>query len=113
MSDRLDKLVREARSELGAREAQNINWDSVDAALFDRIRKERRAERLSSSSFRPRAWHFAALAVAGAAIVAVALCPPPRPRFVSWTVPRPGGQRGRRRWSGWEGGGGRAVHSTP
>ncbi len=73
MSDRLDKLVREARSELGAREAQNINWDSVDAALFDRIRKERRAERLSSSSFRPRAWHFAALAVAGAAIVAVAL----------------------------------------
>ncbi|HEV3193726.1 MAG TPA: FecR domain-containing protein [Polyangiaceae bacterium] len=73
MSDRLDKLVREARNELGAREAHDVDWDSVDAALFDRIAKERRAERLSSSSFRLRAWHFAAVAFAGAAIVAVAL----------------------------------------
>ena len=75
MSDRLDKLIREARNELGAREADNVDWDSVDAALFDRIEKERRAERLSSSSFRLRAWHFAAVALAGAAIVAVALGP--------------------------------------
>jgi hypothetical protein len=73
MSDRLDKLVREARSELGAREAQSVDWDSVDAALFDRIAKERRADPRSHSSFRPRTWHFAVVAVAAAAIVAVAL----------------------------------------
>jgi hypothetical protein len=79
MSDRLDKLVREARNELGAREADDVDWDSVDAALFDRIENERRAERLSSSSFRLRAWHFAAVAFAAAAIVAVALGGPHGP----------------------------------
>jgi hypothetical protein len=45
----------------------------VDSALFDRIRKERRAERGSLSASRLRGWRFVAVAMAGAAIVALAL----------------------------------------
>ena len=72
MSDPLDELVREARKELGTPEVQRVDWDVVDSALFDRIRKERRAER-GSLSASLRGWRFVAVAMAGAAIVALAL----------------------------------------
>jgi len=87
VSEPLDKLVREARSELGTREVQGVDWNAVDAALFDRIAKERRAERGSFPSIRLRTWHFASVALAGAAIIAVALGQPHRPISVPGTHP--------------------------
>jgi ferric-dicitrate binding protein FerR (iron transport regulator) len=73
MSDSLDKLVRESRSQLGVRESQNVDWAKVDAALFRRIEAAQRAERAELAPRRGRAWApvAAGLTLAAAAALAV------------------------------------------
>ncbi|HEX3772622.1 MAG TPA: FecR domain-containing protein [Polyangiaceae bacterium] len=61
MSDKLDKLVADARRELGVREAKDVDWNKVDAELFERIAREERGARA----------HFAPPARRGATLVAV------------------------------------------
>jgi ferric-dicitrate binding protein FerR (iron transport regulator) len=51
MSDGFDKLLEEARADLGADAADRVDWGAVDAKLFARIDEERRAER---ARFAPR-----------------------------------------------------------
>ena len=45
MSEWLDRLVRESRSELGTKESRDRDWAEIDRALFRRIEAEQRAER--------------------------------------------------------------------
>lgn len=83
MSGRIDELVREAREELGRREAQQVDWDAVDRGLFARIREEERAERdaVAAGAARGRWWALggAALAAAAAFAVMVGKTREPRP----------------------------------
>jgi hypothetical protein len=68
----LDKLIDEARAELGTREAQGVDWSKVDAGLFARIDRERRSERARFSAGPGRAVASVAVAMAAAAaLVAV------------------------------------------
>jgi hypothetical protein len=69
MSDALDKLVAEARTELGTREALNVDWEAVDAALFERLDAERRAERAQFAPQRRRGLTLAAVGLAAAAAI--------------------------------------------
>jgi len=73
VSDALDRLVREAREDLGVREARDLDWDAVDRSLFGRIGEERRAERakLAPRSLRP--WTLVIGGLAAAAVLAVAV----------------------------------------
>jgi hypothetical protein len=71
MSDRLDKLVDEARRELGAREVEQVDWDAVDRKLFARIRAEQRVEPATLHTGRGAGWAFGAAALAAAAAVAL------------------------------------------
>ena len=49
MSDKqLDQLVREAREDVQPREVKAIDWAKLDAQLFGRLEKDRRAEQRSS-----------------------------------------------------------------
>jgi ferric-dicitrate binding protein FerR (iron transport regulator) len=68
MSDRLRKLIDEARDDLGAREVRDVDWDSVDRELFARIEQERRLERTRAVGLRTPAWGV------GAAVLAAAAC---------------------------------------
>jgi ferric-dicitrate binding protein FerR (iron transport regulator) len=81
MSDSLDRLVRESRPDLGTREAQNVDWTSVDRRLFGRIEAEQRAERARLTSGRGGRWALAAggLAVAAAIALVVATSRQTRP----------------------------------
>jgi ferric-dicitrate binding protein FerR (iron transport regulator) len=74
----LDERVREARSELGRREAAGIDWDAVDRGLFeaiDRIERDQRAERRAELSrgegARGRFWGLAAAGLGAAAVAAL------------------------------------------
>jgi hypothetical protein len=69
MSKAFDKLIDEARTELGTREADGIDWSKVDAGLFARIDRERRAERARFSVGPGRATASVAVAMAAAAAV--------------------------------------------
>jgi hypothetical protein len=44
MSEWMDRLVREARAELGTKEARDMDWAELDRALFRRIEAAQRAE---------------------------------------------------------------------
>jgi hypothetical protein len=69
MSDALEKLLREARKDMGKREAQGVNWAAVDSALFARIEHERHAERARFTARRAGPWMGAGIAAAAAAAV--------------------------------------------
>ena len=71
MSDRYDKLVREARADLGTREAERVDWDAVDDALFARIDEERRAQASRAEQGRSRAWVPVTVGLAAAAAFAM------------------------------------------
>jgi ferric-dicitrate binding protein FerR (iron transport regulator) len=72
MSDGFDKLLEEARTELGADAADRVDWDAVDAKLFARIDEERRVERARFAPQRRRGLTLAAVGLA-AAVAIVAL----------------------------------------
>jgi hypothetical protein len=67
VSDKLDKLVAEAKKDLGARAAKSVDWDRVDARLFDRIDQVERSE---SARFAPPARRGLTLATVGLAAAA-------------------------------------------
>jgi hypothetical protein len=69
MTERLDKLVTEARKGFGTREARAVDWAVVDAALFDRIEKESHAGRARLAR-RPRRLSLALVGLVAAAAVA-------------------------------------------
>jgi len=77
MSKALENLLREAREEMGKREAQGVDWRAVDTALFARIESEQQAERarFAVARFaigRVGSWTGACIAaVAAAAVLAV------------------------------------------
>jgi hypothetical protein len=71
VSARLDKLLREAREDLGTREAKQVDWDDVDDALFARIDEDRRADAARSQAGLSRAWVPVAVGLAAAAALAV------------------------------------------
>jgi ferric-dicitrate binding protein FerR (iron transport regulator) len=72
MSDTLDRLVRESRPDMGTREAQNLDWERVDRAVFDRIEAEQRAERASLVRARGGGrWAYVAGGLAAAAALAL------------------------------------------
>jgi ferric-dicitrate binding protein FerR (iron transport regulator) len=65
----LDKVVREAREDLGVEQTRSVDWSEVDRGLFESIAEDRRIER---ARFAPRAfrrWPEVALAAAGAVVV--------------------------------------------
>jgi ferric-dicitrate binding protein FerR (iron transport regulator) len=68
MNSALEKAVREARESFGTHEARHVDWESVDRSLFERIEKERKAERARFAS-KTRRWPTVAIAVAAAAVV--------------------------------------------
>jgi len=71
MTRALDKLVREARQDLGVREVNSVDWKTVDEALFRRIDLEDARER---ARFAPTGRGLAvAAALAVAAVAAVAI----------------------------------------
>jgi ferric-dicitrate binding protein FerR (iron transport regulator) len=72
MSDGLDKLLAEARADLGADAAKRVDWDAVDAKLFARIEQERRSERARFAPTRRRGLTLAGVGLA-AAVAIVAL----------------------------------------
>jgi ferric-dicitrate binding protein FerR (iron transport regulator) len=72
MSDGFDKLLEEARAELGADAGDRVDWDAVDARLFARIEEERRAERARFAPQRRRGLTLASVGLA-AAVAIVAL----------------------------------------
>jgi ferric-dicitrate binding protein FerR (iron transport regulator) len=69
MSDRFDKLLEEARAELGADAADRVDWEAVDAKLFARIEEERRAERARFAPLRRRGLTLATVGFAAAAAI--------------------------------------------
>ena len=71
MSDVVGKLVRESRSELGTREARDIDWSKVEKGLFGRIAAEQKAEREELKSGATPGWAVAAAGIAAAAAVAL------------------------------------------
>jgi ferric-dicitrate binding protein FerR (iron transport regulator) len=81
MSDALDRILAEARAELGTREAQGVDWSTVDAALFDRLDRERRAERATFASPRQRGLTLAAVGLAAAAVIVAVLAGKTREPF--------------------------------
>jgi ferric-dicitrate binding protein FerR (iron transport regulator) len=72
MSGGLDKLLAEARADLGAEVADRVDWDAVDAKLFARIEQERRTERARFAPQRRRGLTLAGVGLA-AAVAVVAL----------------------------------------
>jgi ferric-dicitrate binding protein FerR (iron transport regulator) len=72
MTHPLDNLIAEAREGLGVREAEKVDWQSVDEGLFARIAAERHAERARFAPGRERAWAITgAAALAAAGVVAI------------------------------------------
>jgi ferric-dicitrate binding protein FerR (iron transport regulator) len=72
MSDPFEKLLEEARADLGVDAARRVDWKAVDAALFARIEQERRAERARFAPRRRRGLTLAGVGLA-AAVAIVAL----------------------------------------
>jgi hypothetical protein len=73
MTDRLDRLTREARAHLGTKESREVEWERIEGALFDRIEAERSEERNRFVPARGR-WSGALVgAAAAAAAVAFAV----------------------------------------
>jgi hypothetical protein len=70
MTDPLDKLTREARTHLGAKEAREVDWSRVEAGLFARIDAERREER--SRLVPARRWWSTLMVPAAAAVALLA-----------------------------------------
>jgi ferric-dicitrate binding protein FerR (iron transport regulator) len=73
MSDGLDKLIAEARAELGTDEAERVDWQAVDAKLFARIEQARRAERARFAPQRRRGLTLAAVGLAASAAILLLL----------------------------------------
>jgi hypothetical protein len=69
MSEALEKLLREARRDMGKRQAQGVNWSAVDSALFARIEQEQHTERARFTARRVGPWVGAGIAAAAAAAV--------------------------------------------
>ena len=73
MSDGLDKVIAEARADLGRDAAERVDWDEVDAKLFARIEQGRRAERARFAPRRRRGLTLAAVGLAAAAAIVALL----------------------------------------
>ncbi len=74
MSKRLDELVREAREDLGRREADEVDWTEVDRRLFARLgRTPPEGEPAHPRRFGGLSLLLGLGAVAGAALVAIAV----------------------------------------
>ena len=71
MSKAFEKLVREARGEMGKREAESVDWQAVDTKLFARIEREQRQERARFIASPGRRWAGLGVAAAAALFVAV------------------------------------------
>ena len=79
MKGELDRIVREARDDLGTNEVAGVDWDAVDDALFARLDRleardahEARAERRAAkSAWRRSAWGLVGAGVAAAVAVAL------------------------------------------
>jgi hypothetical protein len=84
----LEKLVREAREDLGTSEAARVDWQAVDEALFARIEQDRGARR-SRTPNRGRAWVVVA-AMAAAAAIGIAVRGGHRPAPVAQGAPSSG-----------------------
>src|SRR5258708_15703687 len=67
----LEKLLREAREDLGRREAAETDWRAVDSALCARLERERQAERARFAMASGRGWAVAGVALAAAAALIV------------------------------------------
>jgi ferric-dicitrate binding protein FerR (iron transport regulator) len=72
MSQGLDKLLAEARSDLGTDASERVDWAAVDAKLFARIERERRTERARFAPSRRRGLVLSGVGLA-AAVAIVAL----------------------------------------
>ena len=71
MNDALDRLIREARQDLGEREAREVNWRTVDERLFARIASEKQADPARFIPGPRRPWAIAVSAALAAASVAL------------------------------------------
>ncbi len=77
MKSALDRLVSEARGELGKSETRSVDWRAVDDALFEqldeRLEDEKRAEATEAqpARWRSRAWMLAGAGLAAAVAVAM------------------------------------------
>jgi hypothetical protein len=71
VSDRFDDRLREARAHLGVPEVRGIDWEKVDAKLFGRIEREKRAEQSAPEPARGFVWGTGAAVLAAAAAVAL------------------------------------------
>jgi ferric-dicitrate binding protein FerR (iron transport regulator) len=69
MSKSFNRLLAEMRRELGTEEARGVDWDAVDAALFARLDRERRAERARFAPQPRRGMTVSAAVLAAAAAV--------------------------------------------
>jgi hypothetical protein len=72
MSSPLQRLIVEAREDLGKNPAPRVDWDRVDRELFDRIEQSEKATLASSRSSRA-AWTAGAVLVSAAAAAAMVL----------------------------------------
>jgi hypothetical protein len=73
MSEWLDRVVRESRSELGTKESRDHDWAEIDRALFRRIEAEQRAGRAELTPTPGGRWALVAGGVGLAAAVALAI----------------------------------------
>jgi ferric-dicitrate binding protein FerR (iron transport regulator) len=73
MSKSFNRLLAEMRRELGTEEARGVDWDAVDAALFARLDRERRAERARFAPQPRRGMTVSAAVLAAAAAVLAVL----------------------------------------
>ena len=73
MSHGLDKLLAEARSDLGTDAAERVDWAAVDAKLFARIERERRSERARFEPSRRRGLVLTGVGLAAAAAIVAVL----------------------------------------
>jgi hypothetical protein len=74
----LDRILREARAELGTREARGVDWRAVDEGLFERLdeldaAEERERARVvkASAGWRAGAWLLAGAGMAAAVTIAM------------------------------------------
>jgi hypothetical protein len=70
MTSSLERLIREAREDLGKQASTSVDWGKVDRGLFARIKEENRAERAAGSGGRV-AWTGGAMALSAAAVAAL------------------------------------------
>jgi hypothetical protein len=73
MTSPLERLIREAREDLGKKAAPRVDWEEVDRKLFARIERD---EQRAARSLRPAArfaWAGGTLALSAAAVAALVL----------------------------------------